>query len=103
MNNTLYESKLSGLERINQGKVRDIYSVDDDHLLIVTSDRLSAFDVVLPNPIPGKGAVLTKLSNFWFERTAGIVPNHLSDLGLADVVTDETERAELGDRAVVVT
>lgn len=102
MNNTLYESKLSGLERISQGKVRDIYSVDDDHLLIVTSDRLSAFDVVLPDPIPGKGTVLTKLSNFWFDRTAGIVPNHLSDLSLADVVTDESERAELGDRAIVV-
>ncbi len=78
MNNTLYESKLSGLKRISQGKVRDIYSVDDDHLLIVTSDRLSAFDVVLPDPIPGKGAVLTKLSNFWFDRTASIGPNHLS-------------------------
>ncbi|MDP6436132.1 MAG: phosphoribosylaminoimidazolesuccinocarboxamide synthase [Gammaproteobacteria bacterium] len=102
MNNTLYESKLSGLKRISQGKVRDIYSVDDDHLLIVTSDRLSAFDVVLPDPIPGKGAVLTKLSNFWFDRTASIVPNHLSELSLSDVVQDESERAELGDRAIVV-
>jgi phosphoribosylaminoimidazole-succinocarboxamide synthase len=102
MNNTLYESNLSGLKRISQGKVRDIYSVDDDHLLIVTSDRLSAFDVVLPDPIPGKGAVLTKLSNFWFDRTENIVPNHLSNLSLADIVTDETERSELGDRAIVV-
>jgi phosphoribosylaminoimidazole-succinocarboxamide synthase len=102
MNDALYESKLSGLERINQGKVRDIYAVDDKHLLIVTTDRLSAFDVILPDPIPGKGAVLTKLSNFWFARTAGIVPNHLSDIKLADVITDADERATVDDRAIVV-
>ena len=102
MNNALYESNLSGLERINQGKVRDIYAVDDQHLLIVTTDRLSAFDVILPDPIPGKGAVLTNLSNFWFERTTGIVPNHLTDVELADVITDEAERNAVGDRAIVV-
>ena len=102
MNDALYESKLSGLERINQGKVRDIYAVDDEHLLIVTTDRLSAFDVILPDPIPGKGAVLTNLSNFWFARTAGIVPNHLSDIKLADVIADADERATVGDRAIVV-
>ena len=71
--NALYESRLTGLTRISQGKVRDIYSVDDDHLLIVTSDRLSAFDVVLPDPIPGKGEVLTQLSNFWFRRMSTVV------------------------------
>ena len=76
----LYESRLTGLRRISQGKVRDIYEVDSEHLLILTTDRLSAFDVVLPNPIPGKGEVLTRLSNFWFARTAGIVRNHLVDL-----------------------
>ena len=102
MNNTLYESNLSGLERISQGKVRDIYAVDDDHLLIVTSDRLSAFDVVLPDPIPGKGEVLTRLSNFWFARTRDIVPNHLSDVPLDQVITDADERAALGARAIVV-
>jgi phosphoribosylaminoimidazole-succinocarboxamide synthase len=102
MSNALYESNLSGLERINQGKVRDIYAVDDDHLLIVTTDRLSAFDVILPDPIPGKGAVLTNLSNFWFKRTADIAPNHLTDVDLASVITDPAERAELGDRAIVV-
>ena len=102
MNNALYESNLSGLERVNQGKVRDIYAVDDQHLLIVTTDRLSAFDVILPDPIPGKGAVLTNLSNFWFERTTGIVPNHLTDVELADVITDEAERNAVGDRAIVV-
>jgi phosphoribosylaminoimidazole-succinocarboxamide synthase len=102
MSNALYESNLSGLQRVNQGKVRDIYGVDDDHLLIVTTDRLSAFDVILPDPIPGKGAVLTNLSNFWFERTKDIVPNHLTDIDLATVITDADERAEVGDRAIVV-
>ena len=102
MNNALYESNLSGLERVSQGKVRDIYAVDDQHLLIVTSDRLSAFDVILPDPIPGKGAVLTNMSNFWFERTRDIVPNHLTDIDLADVITDAGERATVGDRAIVV-
>jgi phosphoribosylaminoimidazole-succinocarboxamide synthase len=102
MNNALYESKLSGLERINQGKVRDIYAVDDNHLLIVTTDRLSAFDVILPDPIPGKGAVLTKMSNFWFDRTRNIVPNHLAGMDLADVITDADERAAVGERAIIV-
>ena len=88
--------------RISQGKVRDIYSVDDDHLLIVTTDRLSAFDVVLPDPIPGKGEVLTRLSNFWFGRTTDIVNNHLSKLPLEDVVTDHEERTAIASRASVV-
>ena len=101
MTDALYESRVSGLQRISQGKVRDIYAIDDEHLLIVTSDRLSAFDVVLPDPIPGKGEVLTRLSNFWFERTRGIVPNHLSDLPLESVVRDPGERAALGARATI--
>ena len=98
----LFESRLTALPRISQGKVRDIYSVDDDHLLIVTTDRLSAFDVVLPDPIPGKGKVLTRLSNFWFGRTTDIVTNHLSDLPLEDVVTDHEERSAIASRASVV-
>jgi phosphoribosylaminoimidazole-succinocarboxamide synthase len=102
METALFESKLSGLQRVSQGKVRDIYAVDDEHLLIVTSDRLSAFDVVLPDPIPGKGAVLTELSNFWFTRTADIVPNHLTDKPLDEVIPDPDERAALGNRAIVV-
>ena len=97
----LYESRVSGLERLSQGKVRDIYAVDEEHLLIVTSDRLSAFDVVLPDPIPGKGEVLTRLSEFWFDRTDDIVPNHVAALPLEAVVTDAAERAELGGRAMV--
>ncbi|MGI9330833.1 MAG: phosphoribosylaminoimidazolesuccinocarboxamide synthase [Gammaproteobacteria bacterium] len=101
MAEALYESRVSGLTRISQGKVRDIYAVDEGHLLIVTSDRLSAFDVVLPDAIPGKGEVLTRLSNFWFERTANIVPNHLAELPLEEVVPDAAERAALGARATV--
>ncbi len=98
----LFESRLTALPRISQGKVRDIYSVDDDHLLIVTTDRLSAFDVVLPDPIPGKGEVLTRLSNFWFGRTTDIVNKHLSKLPLEDVVTDHEERTAIASRASVV-
>jgi len=98
----LHQSELSGLKLINRGKVRDIYEIDGQHLLIVTSDRLSAFDVVLPQPIPGKGEVLSRVANFWFARTRDIIPNHLSDLPLSDVVPDQAERAQLGDRAIVV-
>jgi phosphoribosylaminoimidazole-succinocarboxamide synthase len=99
---TLYESSLKSLPLLLRGKVRDVYAVGSDHLLIVTTDRLSAFDVVLPDPIPGKGAVLTAVSNFWFERTRDIVPNHLSDLSLADVLPDADERAQVEGRAIVV-
>lgn len=98
----LFESNLSGLTRISQGKVRDIYAVDDAHLLIVTSDRLSAFDVVLPNPIPGKGAVLTELTEFWMRQTGDIVANHLTDVPLESVITDAAERAAIAGRGAVV-
>jgi len=99
---TLYESNLKSLPLLVRGKVRDVYAVGDDHLLIVTTDRLSAFDVVLRDPIPGKGVVLTAVSNFWFNRTGSIVPNHLSDLSLNDVLPDDRERAEVEGRAMVV-
>jgi phosphoribosylaminoimidazole-succinocarboxamide synthase len=99
---TLYESSLKSLPLLLRGKVRDVYAVDDEHLLIVTTDRLSAFDVVLPDPIPGKGAVLTAVSNFWFERTRSIIPNHLSERSLADVLPDAGERAQVEGRAIVV-
>jgi phosphoribosylaminoimidazole-succinocarboxamide synthase len=98
----LFESRLRGLKKIHQGKVRDIYDVDDQHLLIVATDRLSAFDVVLPDPIPFKGQVLTQISLFWFGKTAHIAPNHLSDLRVEDVVADAQERAQLEGRAMVV-
>jgi phosphoribosylaminoimidazole-succinocarboxamide synthase len=102
MPQSLYESELPYLHLLNRGKVRDIYAIDDRHMLIVTSDRLSAFDVVLPQPIPGKGEVLTRVSNFWFKRTQDLIPNHLSDIPLADVVPDKAQRAMLGDRAIIV-
>ena len=85
MTEILFESDLRSLRRRHRGKVRDIYDVDERHMLIVTTDRLSAFDVVLPTPIPGKGAVLTAMSNFWFTRTRGIIPNHLADLPLEKI------------------
>ena len=98
----MLESRLSGLQRIHQGKVRDIYAIDERRMLIVTTDRLSAFDVVLPDPIPGKGAVLTRISRFWFERTRHIVPNHVLDVPLEEVVADPVERATIADRSMVV-
>ena len=98
----MLESHVSSLERIHQGKVRDIYAVDEQHMLIVTTDRLSAFDVVMPDPIPGKGRVLTQISNFWFQRTRHIVPNHLADYPLARAVPDAAERAPLEERSIVV-
>jgi phosphoribosylaminoimidazole-succinocarboxamide synthase len=101
MRDTLYQSTIKSLPLLARGKVRDIYGVGDAHLLIVTTDRLSAFDVVLPDPIPGKGAVLTAVSNFWFARTADMVPNHLAGIPLEEVLPDPEERAEVEGRAVV--
>ena len=102
MRKALFQSDLSHLEMIQRGKVRDIYAVDDAHLLIVTSDRLSAFDVILPQAIPAKGEVLTRVANFWFKRTENLLPNHLSDRSLAEIVPDQGQRLLLGDRAIVV-
>jgi phosphoribosylaminoimidazole-succinocarboxamide synthase len=98
----LFDSRLRGLKKIHQGKVRDIYDVDAEHLLIVATDRLSAFDVVLPDPIPHKGEVLTRISLFWFERTQHLAANHLSGLRIEDVVSDPADREQLVGRAMVV-
>jgi phosphoribosylaminoimidazole-succinocarboxamide synthase len=87
---------------IHQGKVRDSFAIDNSHMLIVASDRLSAFDVVLPDPIPRKGEILTKISNFWFERTSGIIANHLSGIDIGNVIDDPELVAILRHRAVVV-
>jgi phosphoribosylaminoimidazole-succinocarboxamide synthase len=99
---TVFRTSLRGLEKLHEGKVRDIYSAGSDALLIVTTDRLSAFDVVLPDPIPGKGRVLNEISNFWFGRTRHIVPNHLTGRAVAELVSDPAERAMLAGRSVIV-
>jgi len=98
----LYESKLKSLKRVGRGKVRDIYAVGDDKLLILVSDRLSAFDVVLTDPIPDKGRVLTEMSNFWFGKLAHIVPNHLTGTDPESVVKGDDEKAQVRGRSVVV-
>jgi phosphoribosylaminoimidazole-succinocarboxamide synthase len=98
---TLYESKIKSLQRLGKGKVRDIYAVGTDKMLIVTSDRLSAFDVVLSDPIPDKGRVLNEMANFWFERLGHIVPNQLTGIDPESVVADD-ERAQVRGRSVVV-
>ena len=99
---SLYESNLKSLKRIAKGKVRDIYAVDNDKMMIVVSDRLSAFDVVLPDPIPDKGRVLTELANFWFGKLGHVVPNHLTGIDPESVVKGEDEKAQVRGRAIVV-
>ncbi len=101
MPTTLSASHLPGLELVHSGKVRDVYAIDARTLLIVASDRLSAFDVVLPDPIPGKGEILTLMSNFWFERTAGLVPNHLTGRAVAEVLPPGVDVDLYARRSVV--
>lgn len=98
----LFESRIPELPLIGRGKVRDIYGVDDAHLLIVTTDRLSAYDVVLPDPVPGKGEVLTQISLFWFRMMADIVPHQLTDLSVRDVLDDAELASSLERRSLVV-
>ena len=98
----IFKSQLKGLELIQRGKVRDIYRVDSANLLIIASDRLSAFDVVLPNPIPGKGIVLTAISNFWFNRLRDIIPNHLTGIDPKNILIDPDDRAIAKDRSSIV-
>ena len=100
--NPLFQSRLAHFPLAHRGKVRDIYTIDEKHWLIITTDRLSAFDVVLPTPILDKGRVLTTLSNFWFQRLSHHLPNHLSDYPLEAVLPDADERRSLEGRAVVV-
>ena len=99
----MQSTELKNLELVARGKVRDIYAVDSDHLLIVTTDRMSAFDVVLPNPIPGKGEVLTQLSEFWFEKTQSIVKNHMTDdLELVDLLDSPDQLEYFSKRSMIV-
>ena len=98
----VFETSIPELPLIGRGKVRDIYNVDESHLLIVTTDRLSAYDVVLPNPIPGKGEVLTRISLFWFRMMADIIDNQLTELTIDDVVKDTEISDRLREQSLVV-
>ena len=102
MNTPLLETNIKSLKRIHQGKVRDIYDIDADTMLLVSTDRLSAFDVILPTGIANKGAMLTQMANFWFEKLKKVVPNHLTGIDPNSIVTNPEEQAQLGARAVVV-
>jgi len=102
MGSALYESSLKSLPRLGRGKVRDIYGVGDDKMLIVVSDRLSAFDVILPDPIPEKGRVLNEMANFWFGKLGHIVPNQLTGIDPQTVVKGEDEKAQVKGRSIVV-
>ena len=102
MNQPLLETSIQSLKRIHQGKVRDIYDIDASTMLLVSTDRLSAFDVILPTGIANKGAILTQMANFWFEKLKNVVPNHLTGIDPKSVVSNPAEQAQLGSRAVVV-
>ena len=102
MPDALYQSDIASLPLISRGKVRDIYTVGDDHLLIVTSDRLSAFDVILSQPVPGKGAVLQAVTQFWFDRFGDRIPNQISDMTLEEALPDAAQRDRVAARAMVV-
>lgn len=102
MSQPLLETSIHSLKRIHQGKVRDIYDIDDKTMLLVSTDRLSAFDVILPTGIANKGAMLTQMANFWFEKLKNVVPNHLTGVDPASVVSDSAEKAQLANRSVVV-
>lgn len=98
----LFESNIPNLKLIARGKVRDIYDLDDDHLLIVTTDRLSAYDVVMPDAVPGKGKILTEISNFWFNMMQDLVPNHLTGINLEQCINDEKLLLQLRKRTIIV-
>lgn len=102
MNKPLLETSIQSLKRIHQGKVRDIYDIDANTMLLISTDRLSAFDVILPTGIVNKGAMLTQMANFWFEKLKNVVPNHLTGIDPKSVVSNPAEQAQLGSRAVVV-
>jgi len=99
---TLHTSHIKSLPLLHSGKVRDIYDIDDSHMLIVTTDRISAFDVIMPTPIPGKGIILNQVTQFWLNKLSHIIPNQQCDLKLEEVLTDEAERVEVADHAMIV-
>jgi phosphoribosylaminoimidazole-succinocarboxamide synthase len=102
LSQALNQSSIKSLPLIHQGKVRDIYDVDASTMLLIATDRLSAFDVILPTPIQDKGAILTEIANFWFEKLKHVIPNHLTGIAPDSLVTDPSEKAQLGKRALVV-
>ena len=102
MSTTLHSSHIKSLPLLHSGKVRDIYDIDDDHMLIVTSDRISAFDVIMPTPIPGKGIILNQVTQFWLNKLSHIIPNHQCELKLEDILPDEVERSEVIHHAMIV-
>ena len=101
MNQAVHHTNLSYLPLVARGKVRDIYQIDENHLLFVTTDRISAFDVIMPNPVPGKGEILTRVSNFWFKKSEGLIANHLTELALDDYLSADDYQL-LKDRSVIV-
>jgi len=103
LTDAIIETSIKSLPLLQRGKVRDVYAVGDDHLLMIATDRLSAFDVILPEPLAGKGKILTQLAHFWFEQMKDLVPNHLSsELSLKEVLPDAQEYAQAVDRSMLV-
>ena len=99
---SLHTSHLSGLKLLHKGKVRDNYEIDDKHMLIVTTDRISAFDVIMPTPVPDKGAILNAVTRFWLDKLKHIIPNHLANIPLEEVIPDQAERDAIASHAMVV-
>ena len=99
---SLHTSHISNLKLRHKGKVRDIYDIDDEHMLIITSDRISAFDVIMPTAIPDKGTILNDVTRFWLNKLEYIIPNHLADIPLSEIITDEHERASVVNHCMVV-
>ncbi len=99
---SLHTSQISNLTLLHKGKVRDIYDIDEQHMLIITTDRISAFDVIMPNPIPDKGVILNEVTRFWLNKLEHIIPNHLADIPLSDIITDDSERTAVERHAMVV-
>ena len=98
----LHTSSISSLPLHYRGKVRDIYTIDDHHWLMIATDRVSAFDVIMPNVIPGKGRLLTQLAMFWFDKVRALIPNHLANLSFVEVLTDPAERAQAEGRSMII-
>ncbi len=100
--NAMMKADIKSLELLHSGKVRDMYEIDEGHILIVTTDRLSAFDVIMPTPIPGKGGVLNAISDFWFEKLGHLVPNHTAEMSLDEAIPDASERERVRNHAIIV-